>query len=79
MTVKVQVSKLTDTSKGQYNGGTYWVDDALAKELVAGGNAAIIKTAEGVQKPTTPAEPPFLPTKSRKGDAPKTIKPKEIK
>src|SRR5690606_251682 len=70
MIVKVRVSKLTDTSNGQYKGGTYFLEESIAKELVAGGHAVIVKT-ESDPVETPKEEVPFLPTKTSKSDTAK--------
>lgn len=79
MKVKVTVTKLTDTSKGQISGGTHFVEEDIAAELVAGGHATIAESAADPAKPAAPSEPPFLPTKTTKGDKPKAVAPKPAK
>lgn len=79
MKLKVTVTKLTDTSKGQVSGGTYFVEEDVAQELVAGGHASIAEPAADPANPSTPPKPPFLPTKTAKGDKPKATAPKPAK
>ena len=67
---QVTVTKLSKADGKQYFGGTYFVEQDIADELVAGGHAEIV-TDDATVKPDVPKAPPFLPSKASKKDAPK--------
>lgn len=80
MTVKVKVTKYTKVQNGDklqgFHGGVYDVEKSVADALVGTGNASIVDSPASKDVVNVTQEPPFLPSKTSKGDAPKaTPKP----
>lgn len=64
--VEVRVTKLSKAAGKQFFGGTYFVDESVANELVAGGHAEIITDGVTAEVPAKPIAPPFPATATSK-------------
>lgn len=67
--VEVRVTKLSKVAGKQFFGGTYFVEESVANELVAGGHAEVIADGVTAGVSAKPIAPPFPATTTSKKDA----------